>query len=142
MTQSEGAVPDTRFSLVAGGPFYLVLWRLGLLGADGLTTLRTATILAMLAWLPPALLAAAEALADGSDRGWGYFADLTVPARYMIAIWAMIAVESLSTTTRDAEPRSSSLRLSSLRPSSAEITRPPVSAAMSPRISLRRAASS
>lgn len=93
MTQSEGAVPDTRFSLVAGGPFYLVLWRLGLLGTDGLTTLRTATILAMLAWLPPALLAAAQSLADGSDRGWGYFTDLTVPARYLIAIWAMIATE-------------------------------------------------
>jgi hypothetical protein len=93
MMQSESATPDTSFSLVAGGPFYLVLRRLGLLGADRLTTLRCATFLALLAWLPPALLAVAQSLADGSDRGWSYFTDLTVPARYLIAIWAMVATE-------------------------------------------------
>ena len=91
--ESEPIARDTSFSLVAGGPFYLILRRLGLIGADRLTTLRTATILAMLAWLPPALLAAAQSLADDSYRGWGYFTDLTVPARYLIAVWAMIATE-------------------------------------------------
>lgn len=93
MTQADHMARDTRFSLVAGGPFYLFLSRLGLIGADRLTTLRTATILAMLAWLPPALLAAAQSLTDASYHGWGYFTDLTVPARYLVAIWAMVATE-------------------------------------------------
>ena len=93
MTHSEGATPDSNFSLVAGGPFYLILQRLGLLGTDQLTTLRTASFLALLAWLPPALLAIVQSLIDGSYQGWGYFTDLTVPARYLIAIWAMIATE-------------------------------------------------
>ena len=93
MTQPESVAPDASFSLVAGGPFYRILQRLGLVGADGLTTLRTASFLALLAWLPPALLAVAQSLTDGSYTGWGYFTDLTVPARYLIAIWAMIATE-------------------------------------------------
>ena len=88
--ESERVEPDTSFSLVAGGPFYRMLRRLGLLGADQLTTSRTATVLAMFAWLPPALLAAVQMLADGSYQGWGYFTDLTVPARFLIAIWALI----------------------------------------------------
>ena len=93
MTESERVAPDTSFSLVAGGPFYLILRRLGLIGADQLTTLRTAAVLALFAWLPPALLAVAQSLVDSGYHGWGYFADLTVPARYLIAIWAMVATE-------------------------------------------------
>lgn len=84
---------DTSFSLVAGGPFYEMLRRLGLLGTDQLTTLRTATILALFAWLPPALLAIAQSLSGGGSHGWGYFTDLTVPARFLIAVWAMMATE-------------------------------------------------
>lgn len=91
--ESARVEPDTSFSLVAGGPFYELLRRLGLLGADQLTTLRTATVLAMFAWLLPALLVVAQSLVDGGYRGWGYFTDLTVPARYLIAIWAMMATE-------------------------------------------------
>jgi hypothetical protein len=93
MTESERVAPDTSFSLVAGGPFYLILRRLGLIGADQLTTLRTAAVLALFAWLPPALLAVAQSLVDSGYHGWGYFADLTVPTRYLIAIWAMVATE-------------------------------------------------
>jgi hypothetical protein len=84
---------DTSFSLVAGGPFYEILRRLGLLGADQLTTLRTATVIALFAWLLPGLLAVAQSLVDGSYRGWSYFTDLTVPARFLIAVWAMMATE-------------------------------------------------
>lgn len=84
---------DTSFSLVAGGPFYGSLRRLGLVGADQLTTWRTATALAFLAWLLPALLVVVQSLVDSGYRGWGYFTDLTVPARYLIAIWAMVATE-------------------------------------------------
>jgi hypothetical protein len=90
---AERIEPDSSFSLVAGGPLYRLLKSLGLLGADQLTTLRTATVLALLAWLPPALLAAAQSLVDSTYHGWGYFTDLTVPARYLIAVWAMVATE-------------------------------------------------
>jgi hypothetical protein len=76
---SESVNPVDRFSLVAGGPFHKVLRRVGLSGADQLTTWRTATVLALIAWLPPALLAAAQTLLDSSYSGWGYFTDLTVP---------------------------------------------------------------
>lgn len=91
--ESESMAPDTSFSLVAGGPFYRILSRLGLVGADRLTTLRTASVLALLAWLPPALLAIAQSLTDDSYRSSGYFTDLTVPARYLIAVWAMVVTE-------------------------------------------------
>ncbi len=90
---SERVEFDTSFSLVAGGPFYGILRRLGLVGADQLTTWRTATALALLAWLLPALLVVVQSLVDSGYRGWGYFTDLTVPARYLIAIWAMVATE-------------------------------------------------
>jgi hypothetical protein len=82
-----------RFSLVAGGPFHAVLRRLGLLGADRLPTPRAAIGLALLAWLPPALLAVAQSLVDDRYSGWGFFADLTVYTRYLVAIWVMIATE-------------------------------------------------
>lgn len=93
MTEAEHIEVDTSFSLVAGGPFYRILRRLGLLGADQLTTLRTASVLALLAWLPPALLVVVQSLADSGYHGWEYFTDLTVPARFLIAIWAMVATE-------------------------------------------------
>lgn len=91
--EPERVEPDTSFSLVAGGPLYRGLRRLGLLGADQLTTMRTALVLALFAWLPPALLAVVQTLADGRYQGWGYFTDLTVPARFLFAIGAMIATE-------------------------------------------------
>lgn len=85
--------PDERFSLVTGGPFHAVLSRLGLTGADELPTRRAALSLALLAWLPPALLAAAQSLFDSRYSGWGFFTDWTVHTRYLIAIWVLIATE-------------------------------------------------
>ena len=82
-----------RFSLVAGGPFYRVLDRLGLIGADRLPTPRAAINLALLAWLPPALLAIAQSLADSRYSGWGFFTDWTVHARYLVAIAVMVATD-------------------------------------------------
>jgi hypothetical protein len=85
--------PADRFSLVLGGPFHAVLRRLGLTGADQLPALRAASVLALLAWLPPALLAAAQSLVDGAYSGWGFFTDWTVLTRYLVAIWVMIVTE-------------------------------------------------
>lgn len=85
--------PADRFSLVAGGPFHAVLSRLGLTGADQLPTRRAALGLALLAWLPPALLAVAQSLFDSRYSGWGFFTDWTVHTRYLIAIWVLIATE-------------------------------------------------
>jgi hypothetical protein len=85
--------PADRFSLVLGGPFHAVLRRLGLTGADQLPARRAAIALALLAWLPPALLAVAQSLVDGAYSGWGFFTDWTVPTRYLVAIGVMIATE-------------------------------------------------
>jgi hypothetical protein len=81
------------FSLVAGGPFHTVLRRLGLIEADQLPGRRAASALVLLAWLPPALLAVAQSLVDGAYAGWGFFTDLTVLTRYLVAIWVMIVTE-------------------------------------------------
>ncbi len=82
-----------RFSLVVGGPFYALLSRLGLTGADQLPTLRAAFALALLAWLPPALLAVAQSVVDSSYSGWGFFTDSTVYTRFLIAVWVMVVTE-------------------------------------------------
>src|SRR5262245_53254804 len=81
------------FSLVAGGPFHRILRRLGLIGADQLPTSTAALVLALLAWLPPAVLAVAQSLADGSYSGWGFFTDSTVYTRFLIAIGMMVVTE-------------------------------------------------
>lgn len=85
--------PADQFSLVAGGPFHRVLRRIGLIGADQLPTPSAAVILALVAWLPPALIAVVQSLVDNSYSGWGFFTDLTVYTRYLIAIAVMIATE-------------------------------------------------
>jgi hypothetical protein len=82
-----------RFSLVVGGPFYALLSRLGLTGADQLPTQRAAIALALLAWLPLALLAVAQSVIDSSYSGWGFFTDSTVYTRFLLAIWVMIVTE-------------------------------------------------
>jgi hypothetical protein len=93
MTDTAGSDENERFSLVTGGPFNRALRRLGLVGADLLPTRRTVIVLALLAWLPPALLAVAQSLYDNSYSGWSYFTDWTVHARFLIAIAAMVATE-------------------------------------------------
>lgn len=82
-----------RFSLVGGGPFHTLLGRFGLIGSDQLPTPVAAVVLAWLAWLPPALIAVVQSLVDSSYSGWGFFTDLTVYTRYLIAIWVMVATE-------------------------------------------------
>jgi hypothetical protein len=90
---SDAADPAERFSLVLGGPFHSALRRLRLVGADLLPTQKAAIGLALVAWLLPALLVAAQSLSDSGYAGWGFFTDLTVHTRYLVAIWAMIATE-------------------------------------------------
>lgn len=84
------------FSLVAGGPFYRALSSLGLLGEKGLPAWKTAVFLALLAWLPPALLAVAQTLVSDTYSGWDYFQDGTVYTRYLVAVMAMIATEKFA----------------------------------------------
>lgn len=90
---SERLEPVERFSIVAGGPFHATLRRVGLIGADQLPTHRAAIILALLAWLPPAVIAVLQSVLDGRYSGWGFLTDLTVYTRYLIAIWMMVATE-------------------------------------------------
>jgi hypothetical protein len=82
-----------QFSLVAGGPFHKLLLRLGLLGQDGLPGWRTAFVLALLAWMPPAILAIAQTLLHADYSGWEFFRDGTVYTRYLVAIIAMVITE-------------------------------------------------
>jgi hypothetical protein len=84
--------PD-RFSLVAGGPFHAFLRRLGLIGEDQLPLRKAGISIAIVAWLLPALLAVVQSLFDDTYSGWGYFTDLTVYARFLIAIAVMVATE-------------------------------------------------
>ena len=91
----EPGLPEKliRFSLVSGGPFHSVLAHLGLLGPDRLPTWRTALVLMLLAWAPPAILAITQSLLNADYSGWDFFRDGTVYTRYLIAIVAMVATE-------------------------------------------------
>ena len=93
MTVRESATSDDPISLVRGGPFHRALDRLGLLGADRLPTPRAAVAVALLAWLPPAILAVVQSLTDDSYRGFSFFSDFTTHTRYLFAIAMMIATE-------------------------------------------------
>ncbi len=84
---------DRRFSLVIGGPFSEILERLRLNGADHLPHARAGIILALFAWLLPAVLAVLQTLVDNQYSGWDYFQDFTVYTRYLIAIGVMVATE-------------------------------------------------
>jgi hypothetical protein len=84
---------DAAFSLVVGGPFHAILGRLHLLGPDQLPTLRTALLLALLVWLPPAVLALVEAFAWGRSETLGFFTDPTIPTRFLLATATLIATE-------------------------------------------------
>jgi hypothetical protein len=93
MTDSAPTERAERFSLVVGGPFHALLGRLGLTGPDQLPTTRAALGLAILVWLPPALVAVGQSLLDPTYRGLGYLSDWMAHSRYLIAVWAMIATE-------------------------------------------------
>ncbi|MFC1778311.1 hypothetical protein ACFL3I_13390 [Pseudomonadota bacterium] len=82
-----------QFSLIEGGPFHTVLAKLGLLGKDRLPTWRTALVLALVAWIPPAILAITQSLLYADYSGWGFFTDGTVYTRYVVAIMVMVATE-------------------------------------------------
>ncbi len=84
---------DSRFSLVAGGPFHALLKRVGLLEEDGLPGKTAAAWLCGLAFLLPAIAVIIETLVNPDYAGWAYFRDPTVYARYLFAIFIMIATE-------------------------------------------------
>ncbi len=67
---SEPLRPRARFSLVVGGPFHRLLTRLGGMGPDGLPQVRTALVLAGLAWSIPAVAVVAQTLLDEAYTGW------------------------------------------------------------------------
>ena len=81
------------FSLVIGGPFHIVLSRLRLVGEDRLPTVAAAIVLAMIAWLPPALLSAADYLFSGNEAALSYFSDYTVYIRSLLAISVIVIME-------------------------------------------------
>jgi hypothetical protein len=66
---------------------------MGLTGADLVPTWRAAVLLAVLAWLVPAVATVAQSLSDPRYSGWGYFSDLTAYTSFLVAIGVMIATE-------------------------------------------------
>ncbi|MEH6570697.1 MAG: hypothetical protein V7709_16575 [Halioglobus sp.] len=92
-SKSAPADLSERFSLVSGGAFHAMLARIGLLASDGLPTAKAAAVLALAAWLAPTLTAVAQTWMDDAYSGWGIFSDATIYARYLVAIWAMVATE-------------------------------------------------
>ena len=96
MENARSSEESIQFSLVEGGPFHLLLGRLGLLGEGRLPTWRTAFALALLAWAPPAILAIAQTILQADYTGWEYFKDQTVYTRYLVAILAMVVTERLA----------------------------------------------
>jgi len=93
MPNSVSKEMSIQFSLVAGGPFHSLLSRLGLLGTGELPVWRTAFVLALLAWVPPALLAITQTILHADYSGWEFFKDGTVYTRYLVAIIAMVITE-------------------------------------------------
>ena len=81
------------FSLVIGGPFHTLLSRLRLVGEDRLPTVLAALVLAMIAWLPSALLSVADHLYSGSTVALSYFTDYTAYIRGLLAISVMVITE-------------------------------------------------
>ncbi|MBY0400083.1 hypothetical protein K2X89_07290 [Myxococcota bacterium] len=85
--------PRMRFSLVVGGPFHSLLTRLGGTGADGLPRPKTALVLAGLAWAIPAIAVTFESLTGDGSAARAYLTDYTVVARFLVAIYVLIATE-------------------------------------------------
>jgi len=88
-----GRADDQRPSLIIGGPFYGLLKRLGLLGADQLPAGRAGVVLAAVAWLLPASLAVLQNFVTGDATGLGFFSDPSAPARFLVGIFVFIAIE-------------------------------------------------
>ncbi len=91
--KSEAELAVGGFSIIKGGPFHRILSYLRLTGEDQLPRLRAVILLVMLAWLPLALLTAAQALVGNREASWGFFLDWTTYARYCIAIAVMVYTE-------------------------------------------------
>lgn len=88
---------DEKWSLVIGGPFYDLQRRLGLLGPDGVPHLGTALLLALIAWLPPAVLAVVEGNAWGGALGQrSYASDFAAHSRYFIAVLMFTLMEPVA----------------------------------------------
>ena len=96
MTTSDAKtemVSDDRFSLVRGGPFQMLLGRLHLLDTEHLPSLRAAFLLALLAWLPPAVFALASYLLHDNADAITYFLDYTNYIRTLVAIPVLVMTE-------------------------------------------------
>jgi len=89
-----GAPKATREFLVAhGGPFYELQRRLRLLHDHALMAGRRAIVFICLAWFIPLLLGLPGSLSLDSLRGLTYIADISVWARFVIAIGLLVLAE-------------------------------------------------
>ena len=87
-----------EFSLVKGGPFHALLMRLRLVGDDHLPTMTAAFVLAVIAWLPCALLSVADYLSSESTAALSFFRDYNAYIRNLLAISVMVITERAAHT--------------------------------------------
>ncbi len=79
------------------GPFTRLAWPLAVLAPGTRAAGRRAVVVALLAWLPLALLAAAQGLAWGAgpDARGTFLGDVSAHVRYLIALPALLVAQSV-----------------------------------------------
>jgi hypothetical protein len=91
------------FSIARGAPFANAQEKLGLLTPSTLAAPKRAAVFALFCWLPLLALATAGGTLDSPDGGRSFLRDLTVHARFLIAVPIFMVLEQL------AEPRLAAL---------------------------------
>lgn len=91
------------FSIARGAPFAEAQEKLGLLSSSRLAAPKRAAIFTLFCWLPLLALATAGGTLDSPEGGRSFLRDLTVHARFLVAVPVFILLEQL------AEPRLAAL---------------------------------
>jgi hypothetical protein len=77
------------------GPFVRILELFGLSGNDAVRVARRAVLAALFAWLPLVALAAVQGLALGPDPRESLLLDVSIAARYLLALPLLVAADAV-----------------------------------------------
>ena len=93
---NQGCDPITRpFALTEGGPLFAIEKRVGLIKAHAPTAKRRAVVAALVTWLPLLGLSMLQGRAFGHSVAISFFRDLSVHARFLLAVPLLLLAESL-----------------------------------------------
>ena len=84
------------FSIARGAPFVAVQEKLGLVTEKSLATPKRAIVFALLCWLPLFALAGAGGTLTTPEGGRSFLLDLSVHARYLVALPIFVLIEQLA----------------------------------------------